>query len=325
MITVHGETKKDSISALREQTTLANTRLDGVFLRFAIRASLTTRAVEQRSILIAASIIALGCASSSPAPDTGVEPERAPAPIVRDTPQPATTTPVRAGFTYAPGTVSYIVTSEATIAEIDSTASVPRAFQEVGRVELAITSAGNHTIVTTTGIVEGSTGASTIQPFVDTLRAESMDAAAEPRMPICGRDTVPPVHLVTLLPPMPQELREGVRWQRRHVYASCQGTIPVRVERTDSYLVAGSAPQVARAGVTITRSSSLAYAGAGVEGQHNVRITGAGSGQATLIFDTSAGRLMSATEEINAEIGITASGGTRRFSQRVTRTVEERR
>jgi hypothetical protein len=217
--------------------------------------------------------------------------------------------------------MSYIVTSEATIAEIDS-AATPRAFREVARLDITISSAEGQTLVTTTGSVEGTATASRIQPFVDTLRAESMDAAAEPTMPICGRDTVPPMHLVTLLPPVPHELREGVRWQRRYVYATCQGMIPVRVERTDSYLVTGRASQGSVAGgVMVTGASSFAYAGSGVEGQHNVRLTGAGSGHATLVLDPSAGRLVSGDAEINSEIDVTASGRTRRFSQRIVRTV----
>ena len=142
-------------------------------------------------------------------------------------------------------------------------------------------------------------------------------------MPICGRDTVPPMHLVTLLPPVPQELREGVRWQRRQVYASCQGLIPLRVERTDSYLVTGRAPQVSGSGgVTITRTSSFAYAGSGVEGQHNVQLKGSGSGQATLVLDAVAGTLVTVVDESVAEIDVTASRRTRRFSQRIVRTVQ---
>lgn len=232
-------------------------------------------------------------------------------------------TSVRASFAYAPGTVSYVVTSEAIIAETDAPASPPLTFREVARVQLAIALVEGSTIVTTTGSVEETTTASVIQPFADTLRAESMDAAAEPRMPICGRDTVPPMHLVKLLPLVPQELREGVRWQRRHVYAGCQGPIPVRVERTDSYLVTGRAPQLAGPGrVTVTRTSSFAYAGSGVEGQHNVRLTGSGSGQATLVLDASAGRLVSVVDETVSEIDITASRITRRFSQRIVRTVQ---
>ena len=141
-------------------------------------------------------------------------------------------------------------------------------------------------------------------------------------MPICGRDTVPPVHLVTLLPPVPHELREGLRWQRRHVYGICQGSIPIRVERTDSYVVTGRAPQIAGVGVTLSRSSSFAYAGSGVEGQHNVRVTGSGSAQATFVLDVSVGRLLGMVEDAKAQIDITASGRTRRFSQRVVRRID---
>ena len=242
---------------------------------------------------------------------------------MRETPRSPTITSVRASFAYAPGLISYVVMSEATIAEIDSAASASRTFREVARVQLSIAPAEGNTIVTTTGSVEGTATASVIQPFADTLRVESTDTVAEPRMPICGRDTVPPMHLVTLLPPVPQELREGVRWQRRHVYASCQGTIPVRVERTDSYLVTGRAPQVSGSGgVTIARTSSFAYAGSGVEGQHNVRLTGSGSGQATLVLDASAGRLVSLVDESASEIDVTSSRRTRRFSQRIVRTVQ---
>lgn len=280
------------------------------------------QALQRLPVLLAASFATLGCASTAPGPDTGVGPERTPVPMVREAPRPVIT-PVRASFEYAAGTVSYVVTSEATIAEIDSAASPPRTFREVARVQLVTAPSEGYTVVTATGSVEGTTTASVIRPFVDTLRTENMDAAAEPRMPICVRDTVPPMHLVTLLPPVPQELRDGVRWQRRHVYASCQGPIPVRVERTDSYLVTGRALQVSGSGgVTVTRTSSFAYAGSGVEGQHNVQLTGSGSGQATLVLDASAGRLVSVVDESVSEIDITASRRTRRFSQLVVRRIE---
>jgi hypothetical protein len=320
LISVHGVTKKDSISALREQTTLANTRLHGVFLRYASPASRMMKAARQTVILTAAGLVTIGCASSAPAPRTGPEPERAPVPIVRETPRTPAVAPVRASFAYAPGTVSYVVTSEATIAEIDSAASA-RTFREVARVSLSIAPAEGGTIVAASGSVEGPAATFPIPTFVDTLSAESLDTATEPEMPICGRDTVPPMHLVTLLPPVPQELREGARWQRRQVYAICQGMIPVRVERTDSYVVTGRAQQIGGGGVTVSRSSSLVYAGAGVEGQHNVRLTGSGSGQASLVLDASAGQLVSVEGESVSEIDITASGRTRRFTQRIVRTV----
>lgn len=263
----------------------------------------------------------LGCASTPPAPDGGVDRERAPVPVVREAPRPPAATPVRASFAYAAGTVSYVVTSEATIAEIDSAGSAPRTFREVARLQVTVSPADGQAIVTTTGSVEGAIATASVRPFVDTLRVVSADSVAEPRMPICGRDTVPPMHLVILLPPVPAELREGLRWQRRHVYAICQGVIPVRLERTDNYVVTGSASQAPGSGVTLSRSSSLAYNGSGVEGQHNVRITGSGSAQASFILDALAGRLVRATEELNSEIDITSSGRTRRFSQRVTRRV----
>jgi hypothetical protein len=270
-------------------------------------------------------LASLGCAGRTPEPGTGVEPERTSQPVVREQPRTPATTPVRASFEYAPGSATYIVTTEATIAEVDSVASEPRAFRDVARVDVRIVPVSGVTLVTTTGTVEGTTSAEIIQPFVDTLRVNgSTSTAAEPTLPICGRDTVPPMHLVTLLPPVPLELREGVRWQRRLVYGICQGPIPIRVERTDSYTVTGRAPQVAGIGVTLTRSSSFAYSGSGVDGQHNVRVAGSGSGQATLIVDASAGRLLRVDDEINSEIDIFASGRTTRFSQRIVQTVQSR-
>jgi hypothetical protein len=243
---------------------------------------------------------------------------------VREQPRTPAITPVRASFAYGAGRASYIVTSEATIAEIDSIASEPRTFREVAQVDVAIAPADGATLVTTTGSIEGTTSAAIIQPFVDTLRVESTDSMVEPTLPICGRDTVPAMHLVTLLPPVPAELSEGLRWQRRLVYGVCQGPIPIRVERTDSYTVTGRAPQIAGTGVTLTRSSSFAYAGSGVEGQHNVRVTGSGSGRATIVLDAAGGMLLSVAEESDSEIDVTASGRTRRFSQRIVRTVQGR-
>ncbi len=277
------------------------------------------QAFRRLPFLLAASLATLGCASTPRAPDAGVE--REPTPVVGESPRPPATSPVRATFEYAPGKASYVVTSEATIAEIDSVASEPRAFREVARLDFTIEPANGYTLVTTTGTVEGPTSTAVIEPFVDTLRLASADSVAEPALPICGRDTVPPMHLVSLLPPVPAELSEGQRWQRRLVYGVCQGPIPVRVERTDSYTVTGRASELAGTGVMLTRTSSFAYAGSGVEGQHNVRVTGSGSAQATLVLDPSVGRLVSAMEENNSEIDVTASGRTRRFSQRVVRTV----
>lgn len=267
-------------------------------------------------------LASLGCAGRTPDPGTGVEPDRPQPQVVREQPRTPATTQVRASFEYAPGTATYIVTTEATIAEIDSVASESRAFREVARVDVTIAPANGATLVTTTGTVEGTTSAGIIQSFADTLRVNTTGTVAEPTLPICGRDTVPPMHLVTLLPPVPLELREGVRWQRRLVYGICQGPIPIRVERTDSYTVTGRAPQVAGTGVTLTRSSSFAYSGSGVEGQHTVRVTGSGSGQATLILNASAGRLLRAEGETISEIDIIASGRTTRFSQRIVRTVQ---
>jgi hypothetical protein len=273
---------------------------------------------------LAAGFFSLGCASSTPAPGTGVEPDRDQGQVVREQPRTPATTPVRASFEYAAGTATYVVITEATVAEIDSVASEPRVFREVARVNVTVEPGNDATLVTTTGSVEGTTSAAIIQPFADTLRVDGTGTIVEPTLPICGRDTVPPMHLVTLLPPVPLELREGVRWQHREVYAVCQGSIPMRVERTDSYIVTGRAPNVAGVGVTLTRGSSFAYSGSGVEGQHNVRVTGSGSGQATLILDAAAGRLLSAVEESVSEIDIIASGQTRRFSQRVLRNIESR-
>lgn len=269
-------------------------------------------------------LASLGCAGRTPEPGAGVDPDRTQPQVVREQPRTPAATPVRASFVYAPGSATFVVTTEATIAEINSVASEPRAFREVARVDVRIVTVNGATLVTTTGTVEGTTSAGIIQPFADTLHVNGTGTVAEPTLPICGRDTVPPMHLVTLLPPVPLELREGVRWQRRLVYGICQGPIPIRVERTDSYIVTGRAPQVAGTGVTLTRSSSFAYSGSGVEGQHNVRVTGSGSGQATLILDASAGRLLRADDEINSEIDVTASGRTMRFSQRIVQTVQGR-
>lgn len=317
-----GGTTKDSISALREQTTLANTRLHGVLRRTAAQPKRMMRIFQPLPALLTASFATLGCAGAAPTPDTGVEPDRTQPQVARELPRVPATTPVRASFEYAPGSVTYVVTTEATIAESDSVGSEPRGFREVARIDVRIVPVNGTALVTTTGSVEGATSVGMIRPFTDTLSVGGTDTIAEPTLPICGRDTVPPMHLVTLLPPVPPELSDGVRWQRRLVYGICQGPIPIRVERTDTYIVTGPAAQVAGSAISVTRSSSFTYSGSGVDGQHNVRVTGAGSGRATLILDTAAGRLVSAVEESVSEIDVAASGRARRFSQGITRWIQ---
>ncbi len=270
-------------------------------------------------------VVLLGCAGSTPAPGTAPGPVPGAEMPRRDSPRPATA-PVHTRFEYALGQVSYSVISEATISEADSgAASGTRIVRERARVSFTITPASGYVAVS--GQIEATdldppspTPVLTPIAFADTLWNTGAGSIVEPRMPICGRDQISPAHLATLLPPVPAELHEGLRWERRNIYSICQGLIPLRVERTDTYTVIGRAQQAGASGVAVARNSSLAFAGGGVEGQHNVRVTGTGSGQATFILDAAAGQLFAVTEELHTDIDITASGRTQRFTQRVTRS-----
>jgi hypothetical protein len=95
----------------------------------------------------------------------------------------------------------------------------------------------------------------------------------------------------------------------------CQGTIPVLVRAvTNVRAVAETMREGARP--EFRGESSYTLSGSGVVGQHNVRLTGNGTGTSSIALRPARGTLRSAEEQMRLSVDVTASGRTVTLIQR---------
>jgi hypothetical protein len=95
----------------------------------------------------------------------------------------------------------------------------------------------------------------------------------------------------------------------------CQGTIPVLVRAvTNVRAVAETMREGAQP--EFRGESSYTLSGAGVAGQHNVRLVGTGTGTSSFVLRPARGSLRSAEEQMQLIVDVTASGRTLRLVQR---------
>ena len=95
----------------------------------------------------------------------------------------------------------------------------------------------------------------------------------------------------------------------------CQGTIPVLVRAvTNLRAVAETMGDGARP--ELRGESSYTLSGSGVTGQHNVRLTGSGTGTSSIVLRPARGTLRSAEEQLRLSVDVTASGRTLTLIQR---------
>jgi hypothetical protein len=196
-------------------------------------------------------------------------------------------------FTYAPGNYSYSFATAATIAPVEDTTQkrpVPELNQ---RATITISATGDVQV---------------LDPVIVTSTACDPNAALVTRAQ-------------QLIPKLPDQLVSGEKWRDSTVTTGCRGTIPAESTVISNYLVLGDTTLANTTALQIYRTDSLSATGEGVDGQHRIIVSAAGTGAANLFFNVAAGRLIGLTGSQTTVVNVTTSGRLTQFIQHVTESV----
>lgn len=247
---------------------------------------------------------AAACAPAAPAP-TPV-PQRPPASVSPAIP-PVTRPPLgstRGGawsFSYAPGTYTYSVVTEAVVAPASDTMQKRVAPTPPERATITVGADGTVQVISPTPAASGACDASAAA----ITRAQQM---------------------ITTLPP---HITGGESWSDSTTTDGCRGSIPATSHVAHTYTVLGDttlAPVLTGATVPVTalhvhRDDVIAATGEGAEGQHRVLVSATGTGSSELYFDVATGRFLGSDGVQNSTVDINTSGRVTRFVQRVAQHV----
>lgn len=115
--------------------------------------------------------------------------------------------------------------------------------------------------------------------------------------------------------PVPHVLGPDLARRDSAATVVCQGTIPVLVRAITN--LRAVAETVREGGRPELRGESLyTLSGSGVFGQHNVRVSGSGTGMSSIVLRPARGTLRSAEENLRLGVEVTASGRTVTLIQR---------
>lgn len=241
-------------------------------------------------LLLAASACTVTRIPSTPAPQPS-------APVQTRTPTPQPTPqaqPARGGgpwqYTPAGGTYSYVITTDATIARVDSAAPLRTLPTTTQRVTLAIFSTGDVQLV---------------DPSTPTSDAPCDAAAA-----LAAR-------ALELVPHVPTTLSAGATWSDSTTTRGCRGTIPTATHTQSRYTVIGDTVIGSTTALQVHRADSISAHGEGTQGQHRITLDATGTASTELFLDPASGRFLGADETQQTSVDVTTSGRTERFLQHV--------
>ena len=120
---------------------------------------------------------------------------------------------------------------------------------------------------------------------------------------------------------LPAQLTLGMKWTDTVSISSCQGSIPVRVTRRNTYVVGGEQNQDGRSLLLIDRTDSTITAGEGALGQHWLSIRAKGTGSTQFQLNLPTGALVHSETQHTDTIQITVSGRTQKLIQATHETV----
>lgn len=129
------------------------------------------------------------------------------------------------------------------------------------------------------------------------------------------------VRSVILFHPSPLFLTST--WKDSLSTATCSSTqIPTMVESVSAYQVIGKTIHGLSYTLVIQRTDSTRFIGHGIQGQHQVEITGAGVSLSNIYLDINSGTITLVDTHEKAEITVRVSGQERRFTQQLTQRVD---
>lgn len=247
-----------------------------------------------------AALIMMACASASPVvspspvnvPATKPTQPAPPLPTALPTPPPAKLSGSW-NFTYAPGTYTYTMQTDGTIAPVSDTTrkqSLPQSHQ------------------TATIAISGSGDIQVMDP-------------APAASPACDPIAALILRAQQLLPRIPNALIAGARWRDSTTTTGCRGLIPAASTVISNYTVTGDTTINSTRVLQIQRADSISATGEGSSGQHRILVTATGTGLSHAFLDPITGRLVMLIGTQSTLVNVTTSGRLERFLQNVTESI----
>lgn len=212
----------------------------------------------------------------------------APAPPVKSAPRTGSWS-----FSYAPGTYTYTVVTDATIAPVSDTTNVRTIPEATQSATVAISATGDVQV---------------IKPVVVTSA-------------YCDQDASLTTRAAQLIPRIPSQLTVGDRWRDSTTTSGCRGMIPAESTVISNYLVIGDTTFGGIHTLQIHRADSLTASGSGADGQHRILLSAKGTGDSNIFLDIATGRFLGITGKQTSVVNINTSGRSTLFLQHVSESV----
>lgn len=115
---------------------------------------------------------------------------------------------------------------------------------------------------------------------------------------------------------VPTEISTDQGWQDSTSSMICSGSVPVDVSMLRNYRITGETIVDGMSALQLERTEKLLASGQGSQGQHQISISGVGTGRGQIYVDRVTGTLLSLTATNEIELSIKSSGRTQMFTQR---------
>ena len=236
-------------------------------------------------------------------------------------------------YRYAPGTLVYRITNEATITAAGDSLAMPESLTTTVLIRYNVEDAGG--VLDVRGTVDsfsiqGATRTSapatpallpiafraTLHYDGTVLSFEGLadTACASPGGPLLAAAR-------ELLPAIPRPLVLGERWRDTTRSTVCRGDVPVTTTAVQQYTVRGADTFQGSPAVRVTRQSEITLAGSGTQAVQEVTLTGTGNARTELYLDPLTGRFLGSTGEYAADIAFATPRLRQLFTQRVRQRI----
>jgi len=247
-----------------------------------------------------AALIMMACATTSPVvsptpvniPATKPVQPAPPLPTALPTPPPAKLSGSW-NFTYTPGTYTYTMQTDGTIASASDTSQKQALPASRQTATIAITGSGD-------------------------IQVMNPPPAASPA---CDPAAALILRAQQLLPRIPNALIAGAMWRDSTTTTGCRGMIPATSTVISNYTVTGDTTINSTRVLQIQRVDSISATGEGSSGQHRIMMTATGTGLSHAFLDPISGRLVLLNGTQSTLVNVTTSGRLERFVQNVKESI----
>ena len=213
---------------------------------------------------------------------------------------PVVTAPVRPiprsgtwAFSYAPGTYTYTITTDATIAPVGDTTQQRQVPELSQKATITISATGDVAVTDPVAVTSG----------------------------VCDPNATLTTRAQGFISKLSNHLTAGDSWRDSTTTTGCRGMIPAESTIISNYVAIGDTTFANTLALQIHRTDSLTAIGEGAEGQHRILVTAKGTGLTDLFFNVATGRFIGSRGQQTSLVNVTTSGRLTQFIQRVTELV----